>query len=175
MTKAFSRAAPGRPAPCVSTVDCFAKFAGFMRCSPMPYDPTRNGGTRKHAARLTPGPMSPLAARLSALRQPRYPYHASGPVALRPCLATGLPLINAFECDTFRRQVKVECPYSQAVTRFGLRHHNLSNMAAPRHPAARRSNAVEPRCCARRSVISATLCGRASTNPCAASQPRWRR
>src|ERR1700733_5538869 len=45
---------------------------------------------------------------LSTLRQPRYPYHVSGPVALRPCLATGLPFKSRFESDTFQRHVKAE-------------------------------------------------------------------
>src|SRR5450755_4948542 len=110
MTKALSGAEPGSVALGVSTVECCSRLACCMYCSPMPNDPTKVAAPGKHATRLTPGPMSPVA-NYRLCGNPAVPYHASGPVALRPCLATGLPSTYDFSVTPFGDTSRSKCPH----------------------------------------------------------------
>src|ERR1700733_7333035 len=66
----------------------------------------RNTAPGRYAAWMTLK-RSLVVMRLIFLWQPRYPLRP-GPVALRPCLATGLLLSHGLECDSLSQHVKVK-------------------------------------------------------------------
>src|ERR1039457_6791795 len=93
---------------CRSVPRCLNRWLLWPAACAVPLSLEWDCGVRKTCSEEDTGPNTRTLCAICGLWQPRYPFTSPGPVALRPCLATGLLLSHATECDTLRQHAKAK-------------------------------------------------------------------